>query len=448
MRSRAPRPAEARSAGPETGPAMATTHWRASLAMLAGPTIALAGASLLVDPGASAAFDAPKRLALVVGAVVAALCWLWQAPVPSRPVSAAARRIAWLAGAGFLVAAVAAVFAPRPPDPATLRGDAALVLLALFAASVRWNDRLLRWLGAIAAALAALNLAIAAAQIVGWLDPLPLVQAGGRTLAGALLGNEGYVALTAALAAAAAFACLLRTDAPRVRAAAIVAVVACMFVIVGNRQVTAAIAAAVAIAGVALLALRGRGAVVFAVAAALVVAGGLLAAGLRDAAPPPDQGSRIIQLQQLSTYRLGAQLAAWGMVVDAPLTGQGAGSYAALAQPYRLAAELRLQERLLPPPTGHAHIHAHNDYLEAAAEHGVPATATLLAAGLMLLVALAGVARSGRRTEPLLLLAMLLAGAVAALAWFPLHIPATSAALAMATGRAWRLVADSGGPMQ
>jgi O-antigen ligase len=410
--------------------------------MLAGPAIALAGAALLVDPGASAAFDAPKRLALVVGAVTAACCWLWLPPASARPVSATARRIAWLACSGLIVATLAAVLAPRPPDPASLRADAALVLLAVFAAGVRWNNRLLRQLGIIAATLAALNLAFAAAQIAGWISPLPSMQAGGRTLAGALLGNEGYVALTAALAGSAAFACMLRTATPRARAVALVAVLGCALVIVGNRQVTAAIAAAAAIGTVALLAMRGRSALLLALAAGAVIVGGLLAAGLRDAPPAPESDSRITRLQQLTTYRLGAQLAAWDMTVDAPWTGQGAGRYAALAQPYRLSAELRLHERLLPPPTGHAHVHAHNDYLEAAAEHGVPAAALMIAAGLMLLAALARLARRSRHAEPLVLLALLFAGAVAALAWFPLHIPHIAAALALAVGRGWRLVAD------
>ena len=52
-------------------------------------------------------------------------------------------------------------------------------------------------------------------------------------------------------------------------------------------------------------------------------------------------------------------------------------------------------------------------------------------------------ARSPGRAEPLAVLGILVAGAVAALAWFPLQMPLTAVVLLLACGRGWRLlVAD------
>jgi len=155
---------------------------------------------------------------------------------------------------------------------------------------------------------------------------------------------------------------------------------------------------------------------------------------------------RVAALEQATTYRIGAWAAAWQMIEARPWTGHGPGSYPLQSQRYRFVAERTIQVRLRPPPTATAYAHAHQDYLQLAAECGVPTLiAALLAIGTLLhglLACIEAAARDGRRdVEALGLLAILVAGGVAALAWFPLQIPLTALILLLAAGRAWRRVA-------
>jgi O-antigen ligase len=101
---------------------------------------------------------------------------------------------------------------------------------------------------------------------------------------------------------------------------------------------------------------------------------------------------------------------------------------------------MRVRERF-PQPEGKTFAHAHNDYLELAAEAGLPALLAALAGVAAVLYGLA--LRLWRRhdVEAAVLFALLVAGSVAALAWFPLHIPLLAMILLLALGRAWRRVA-------
>ena len=93
---------------------------------------------------------------------------------------------------------------------------------------------------------------------------------------------------------------------------------------------------------------------------------------------------------------------------------------------------------------------AHCDYLQAFAEGGLPGgTAAIVAAGALL----AGVGRRARsgpsRAEAAILFGLLVAGAAAALTWFPMQRPITAAPLLLAAGRGFRLAAgwpDEPGP--
>jgi O-antigen ligase len=160
---------------------------------------------------------------------------------------------------------------------------------------------------------------------------------------------------------------------------------------------------------------------------------------LRAVTWEPLLGARVAQIQQATTFRLGAWAAAESMWRERPALGHGAGTYATLSLPHRLQAELRLRERLVPPPTSTHFVQAHQDYLQFAAEAGIPALLALLVAFGALLSGL--LARSGQAPEARVLAGVLVAGAVAALAWFPLQVPLTAIALLLTAGRAWRLVA-------
>jgi O-antigen ligase len=141
-----------------------------------------------------------------------------------------------------------------------------------------------------------------------------------------------------------------------------------------------------------------------------------------------------------SSQRLGAWAAADGMWQASPWHGHGPGSYARDGQPYRLAAEQRLQRRLLPPVTATGFAEAHNDYLQLAAEAGLPALLVALLGLGMLLDRL--FLRASDDPEARALAGMLVAGAVAALAWFPLQVPLLALMLLLGLGRAWRLIAE------
>ena len=111
--------------------------------------------------------------------------------------------------------------------------------------------------------------------------------------------------------------------------------------------------------------------------------------------------------------------------------------------PHRLRAEIALRAKLVNPLVTASYSEAHCDYLQPFAEEGVPAGLAVLTAAVLLFRALAGAVRrrdpSAARAEAVFLLALLGAGAVAALTWFPLQRPVSAVPLLLAAGRAWRI---------
>lgn len=401
---------------------------------------ALLGAAWAVDPWASAAFDAPKRAAVLFGTGIAFLAFVWNLPRPAwRRWSSAARVIVVLALLAACGIALSACLAP----PANTTGDALrtlllyALLLPLGASTAVAASR--RWLLAVAALGIGSNAVLSLLQ-AGGLGRLPIAQLGGRFASGALLGNEGYVALACALLGAAACAVLLNGATPRVRALAASVGALAVAVIAINQQLTAASALATAVA--VMLAIRWRLRWLVPVGAAALCMAVLCAALPPLRAATWGAAADVATYQRLSTSRIAAWAAADGMVRDRPLLGIGPGGYAARAQTYRLDAELRLHERLAPPVTAAGFVFAHNDYLQLAAETGLPVMVACCAALALLLARLFARATAPGAVEPLLLLGVLTAGAIAALAWFPLQIPLTAALLLLACGRAWRLVAE------
>jgi O-antigen ligase len=169
----------------------------------------------------------------------------------------------------------------------------------------------------------------------------------------------------------------------------------------------------------------------------------LLAMGVISVLTPPLRAATWATLplssyQQITTYRLGAWIAAADMAGERPLTGYGPGTFAAEAQAHRLAAELDLHERLVPP-TAASFVYAHQDYLQLAAEAGIPALLLFLGAIAALFAQLA--LRASATLEQQVVLAISATGMVVALGWFPMHIPFTACVLLLGAGRAWRLIA-------
>lgn len=413
-------------------------------ALFAAVVLALFGSAVLIDPFADAAFDAPKRFAVTGAAIIAAALLIWRMEVPawrhwSRPAQVVLVCVGVLATA-LLVSTITATHAPIAW--AALRTLALLAVFLWVGASRLLAGDLAVNVWRLAAIAVALNALLSLAQALGVALPIPVVQLGGRLASTALLGNEGYVALASALMAAAAFAFALTTTQRQPRLIAIGLFLLGVVTIVVNRQLTSVLALIVAVVLVWLVHIRARWFVVAGTALLLFFATVAVLPTLRPANGPGVSDSRIATYQQLSTYRLGAWAAALEMIRVQPLTGFGPGSYARLSQPYRLAAELRLHERLTPPPTANAFVVAHQDYLQLAAEAGVPALSAVLVALGVLLSQLLQRARSQRCAEALGLLAILVTGAVAALAWFPMQIMLTAVLLLLALGRAWRVIAE------
>jgi O-antigen ligase len=396
-----------------------------------------------VDTGALAAFDAPKR-AGVLPCIALASCiaiWRWRAVEVSQPVpwSSEARLAVGACTAAALCVALS-TWASLQPAVAhdAARGLFLWSLLLPLGACLR--DRLDRGALALAFALAIGSSAVLSVlQRAGITPGFELTHLAGHFPSGALMGNEGYVALACALALPACAHALSAPGTRATRGVALALAIACVAAIGVNRQVTAALAAAAGIGVVIALQARAWRLVAGALALGAVLVMTAALPALRAVTWDQLLATRVAQIQQATTYRLGAWAAAESMWRERPALGHGPGTYATHSLPHRLQAELRVRERLTPPPTATHFLQAHDDYLQFAAEAGVPALLAALAAFGAIMSGL--LVRSVQSPEARVLAGVLAAGAVAALAWFPLQMPLTALMLLLAAGRAWRLVA-------
>jgi O-antigen ligase len=415
---------------------------------------ALAGSALLVDPSADASFDAPKRAAalLCLGAAAAA-AFLWPAARSGatfrslwRAAGRPARIACALAAAAIAGAAASALVSPR--RIASLDALRALLILslALPLGASRAVQRFGRPLLVLFFALCSVNMAVSLLQGWGIYRPLPIEVTGARGATGAFAGNVGYLAIVLAIAAVAAMALALESGRalPRILAAA--GLVLCIADLVVNQNLTSLTALAAG-AATLLLARRGRGALVPIVAvAALAILGFSLYRPARERAAESIAAARAGDWDALLTYRFGPWAAAVEMARERPLLGYGPGTFGAEFVRHRLAAEIRARRRFVNPLATSSYGEAHSEPLQALAEGGL-AGAAAIAAFAALLVALARAARRGGPTsaEAAMLLAVLAAGGVAALTWFPLQRPISAIPLLLAAGRGWRVAAESGG---
>jgi O-antigen ligase len=407
----------------------------------------LAGTALLVDPAAHASFDAPKRLVATAGAVVAAfaafafarrsrgLLVSWRALPPAARIALVTVTIA------LVWSGVSSLLSPRRAlSLDSLRAMFLYLLLVPLGASAA----VARGRSALATtflAATAANAAISLLQSRG-IQPLRLETFGTRNLTGALAGNVGYLTITVALAAVLALGVAISTRRRSIRAAALAALVLLLASLVVNRNLTAIVS--VAVGTIALLVgIFGRRSLapIGVVALALVLAV-IAAAPLRHRAAATIAAVRAGDWDRLTTYRTGAWAAALEMTRERPIAGWGPGTYAAEFVPHRLRAEIRARRRFVNPLVTSSYSEAHCDYLQAFAEGGLPGGMAAIVAAGALVVGVGRRARSGAsRAEAAILFGLLVAGAAAALTWFPLQRPITAAPLLLAAGRGWRLAA-------
>jgi O-antigen ligase len=436
---------QARAAAPAARPA---AERAASTILLLG-TVA---AGLLVDTGAESAFDAPKRFAavlatLLAAALVAGFADLSDARRAWGEATLATKASIAAFGAGIVWIALSALLSPRQAASlATLRGTVVLALAAPLAAMLFDRSgmrRALVWF----VALASVNSLLSLLQRAGGWKPFAIERISGRTEAIGLIGNEGVLALAAALGAIAAAALWLdsREGGRPVHVAAFVLNVAAL---AANVSLTPMLALGAGLAVFALFRLpRRRLAVGVGLLVVVAVAAFALLPQLRARAAEARRIAASGDWDALTSYRFGAWAAAGEMIAARPLTGFGPGTFASEFVTHRIDAEKRWGRRLVNPAfAGGSYEEAHSDYLQIAAESGLPAALLLLASfalAVLLLVRLARTPDHDARDEAQALLAIVAVVAVASLAWFPMQRPAMALLALMALGRSWSLSATT-----
>jgi O-antigen ligase len=412
----------------------------------------LAGSALVVDTAAAAAFDAPKRLVSLVGIAVAAAALLvapWRAGEWSWRRASLEQRIALaLLIVALLGAVTACALSPRRDVSIdTTRGVLLFALLLPLGASRALHGARSRVLGVAFVGACLVNAIVASLQYWAGLPLFRLETLGGRVDASAFAGNDGYLALTLALGGVICLGSGLAARRAGSRVAAAGAGLVLLSGIAVNQNLTAVLA--LAAGAVVLLALWGHRRVVIGATVVVLVAGAALIAhpALSRRAQDTLQTARAGEWDRLLTYRLGPWAAALEMARERPLVGWGPGTFGAEFVPHRLRAELRWHRRFVNPFLAGSYTEAHSDYLQAVAEAGLAAGLAAVGAAAALMVGLLRVARHAQdvsaRHEAVVLLALLAAGAAAALAWFPLQRPMTAVPLLLAAGRAWRIVGGS-----
>ena len=413
---------------------------------------AIACAGLVVDSGADASFDAPKRLMTLASTAAAALAAFgfsrWKSPFGGR-------RARWSSAGGaaaacaLLAAALLASALASPRRMLALDAARALFLYALLlplgASRVLAGRRKIVLLAAFLATVA-VNGVVSFLQARNLYRPFPLITRGSREATGAFVGNPGTLALALSFCAVACFGIALAGRKPWLRAASGIGTAVFAGGLLVNRNLTS-ITALVAGAAILLLARFGRRAALPILVMFLVIGAGVLAyPPMRHRAGETLSALRARDWDRFLTYRLGPWAAAAEMTRERPWIGWGPGTYGAEFVPHLLRAEIRIRRHMTNPLMTSSYGEAHCDYLQLFAEAGLPAGLALLAAVVLLFRGLLAAARretpGPARAEAIFLVALLGAGAVAALTWFPVQRPISSIPLLLAAGRAWRIAGE------
>jgi len=412
----------------------------------------LAATALAVDTSAAASFDAPKRLAALLGAAVAAaVAFLWPframgADAPREILGRGARRAAAILAAAALGASlVSALASPRRGIALdALRAEALLALFLVLGASRVGRFRAL--LAGSFLAASAINAAVAVLESRDLFHPFQLETFGSRQDTGAFAGNVGYLAITLAFASVLALGVALEHPVRRTRLLAGACLPLFAAALVVNQNLTALTALLVGAA--VLLALRFRSRAILPMVAAAVLVAGAVAAyqPLRARAAELGRAARAGDWDTVLSFRGGPWAAAIEMARERPLVGYGPGTFAAEYVPHRLAAEIRAKRRFLTPLLTSSYAEAHSDYLQLFSDVGAPGALCAIGAAAALLFAIGRRAARERLPEAVVLTALLATGAAAALTWFPLQRPVTAVPLLLAAGRAWRVAGDGDDP--
>lgn len=422
----------------------------------------VAGTALVVDTGAEAAFDAPKRLVAIVGAATAALAVAVTHAIrsgrePRAGVDSARRpwglaeAVVALAALALAVGVIAAIVAPhRAAALAGLRVALVLASLAAVGAS-RAFDRVRTSVGATFLVAAALNATVAVLQGLGVATPFAVETIAGRVDTGALVGNEGHLAQLLALALVAATALVLTVPRPMARRSALALIALYAAGLVATRNVTAVATASAGIALVIVLVFRRRAARPLAVAMLVLAAAVVVTPPLRARVTEASRDARAGAWDAVLTYRLGPWASALEMMRERPMLGFGPGTFGAEFVSHRLAAEIRWRRRFTIPLLTSTFAEAHSDYLQLAAEAGLPAAACATAAVALLVAGVGGAARrygsalrdaaAAAAREAILLTGVLVTAALMALTWFPMQRPTSAVPILLVAGRGWRLLA-------
>ena len=410
----------------------------------------LFGAWVLVDVRAESAFDAPKRLVTLLGTVVAvgALLvaprqgsdaeWSW------RRGTAEQRLALILVGGGVAIALASALLSPR--RMVSLDAMRTLFLYALLlplGASRGLGGHRSHILVVVFVGGGIVNAAVSLLQFSRTLRLFRVEAIGGRVDASAFVGNDGVLALSLALGCLGCLAGILFARSAAIRVASGAGIALHLGALAVNQNLTAL--TALAAGSLVLIALSVRRRTLIAMFSVVVVLAGVVilhptlsrrAAGALGSIRTGDWDAAV-------SYRLGPWAAALEMIRTRPLAGWGPGTFGAEFVAHRLRAELRFHRRFVNPFLAGSYTEAHSEYLQAAAETGVVAAlAGCTAFGVLifgLLRELRGTPDGPIRREAIVALAILCAGGVSALTWFPLQRPITAVPLLLAAGRAWRL---------
>jgi len=405
----------------------------------------LAGTALVVDTETAAAFDAPKRLIALMGtalAAAAAFGFSRRGDGLPRTAGPPVRRAAlWLAGAGLVLALLSALASPRQAVSLDAMRPLALFALLLPLGASAAVARAKAWLAGVFLGATAVNAVVSILESRGLFHPFALETFGDRQATGAYAGNVGYLAITLALGAVLALGIVLSSRRLPARLASAGALALFAVALLVNQNLTALTSTLVG-AAVLLVALYRRRAALPMVAAVIAAAIGIASyAPLRHRAVEAGDFARHGNWDAMVSFRGGAWAAALEMTRERPLVGYGPGTFSAEYVPHRLAAEIRYRRRFVAPLMTSSYAEAHCDYLQVFSDAGVPAGLAVLGAVGCLFAAIGRAAWRRKAPEAVLLLALLAAGATAALTWFPLQRPVTAVPILLAAGRAWKISA-------